>query len=127
MAWLVYDFTDENGASVIGEWIRQERLTTVQIAHFKQKVGLLKQYGSSVPDSLLAGPIYKNIYKLRINPPGKALRPMLCKGPIANDTEFTLLFGAIEENSQLYPEDSLQRADENRTILIANPDRRRLR
>src|SRR4051812_30793999 len=118
MGWLIYDFADEDGASVIGEWIRNEKIGTADVAALKQKISLLKQYGPDLPSGLLAGPIYKSIYKLRVNTQERAMRPLLCKGPIDKDQEFTLLLGACEINSKL-PNGAVEEADGNRSILIA--------
>ncbi len=50
---------------------------------------------------------------------------MLCKGPIVNNKEFTLLFGAIEKDQKLEPKDAEKRAEARRQEIIANPSSRR--
>ena len=127
MSWIVYDFTDGNGASVIGEWIRAEGLGKADVGAFKQKVFLLRQHGPDLPSGILAGPIYRNIHKFRVNTVERALRPMVCRGPINNDGEFTFLLGAVEVNSKLQPGDAPQQADTNRTVLMEHTERRRVR
>jgi hypothetical protein len=72
---------------------------------------------------LLAGPIYRHIYKLVIHG-DVMLRPMLCRGPITPDTEYTLLLGAIERGGKL-PSGSMQQAEENRGTVLDDPSRRR--
>lgn len=113
--------------SVIGVWIRSVDLQPSDIAAFKQKVLLLKQYGPDLPAGLLTGPLFRHIRKFRVNTPTRALRPMICVGPIDNDAEFTFLFGAVERDGELDPVNAPNIADENRLILLRNMKRRRFR
>jgi hypothetical protein len=62
-----------------------------------------------------------HIYKLKVRGE-KALRPLLCKGPLDMDGEFTFLLGAIEVNSQL--DEDAEDAEARRSIVIADPSRR---
>jgi len=76
----------------------------------------------AVGTKLLAGPIYKHVYKLVIHA-DVMLRPMLCKGPINVDTEYTLLFGVVEKGGKL-PTGSKERAENNRETILKDPARR---
>lgn len=71
---------------------------------------------------LLAGPIHAHIYKLVIHG-DVMLRPMLCRGPIDNETEYTLLLGATERGAKL-PPGSEEQAEQNRETIINDHDRR---
>lgn len=51
------------------------------------------------------------------------LRPMLCRGPIDNDTEYTFLVGAVETGGNL-PFGSKEKAGRYRSVVIENPMRR---
>ena len=87
-----------------------------------EKLDRLQQGG---PDACpqLTGPVYKHVYKFRIK--GQVvMRPLLCKGPSDTDNEYTLLYGAIEKDRKLIPEDAAERAEENREILLRNISRR---
>ena len=53
------------------------------------------------------------------------LRPLLCKGPFLLADEYTLLQGAIERGGVL-PLEDIEKAEENRQIVIADPSRRLL-
>lgn len=121
MPFPVYDFADVAGSSVITAW--RSGLTPRSKAQFDQKVNMLASAGMDLPPKLLAGPINKtgHIYKLIIHA-DVMLRPMLCKGPFAMDSEFTLLVGAREVQGVLIPQPSV--ALQNREILIKNPKRR---
>lgn len=86
---------------------------------------MLENVGSDLPPQLLAGPIknYAHIYKMRIN--GRvALRPLLCKGPINNDQEFTLLKGATEMDRKLEPRNAPDIAVVRRGEILLNSARR---
>ncbi len=122
----LWDFLNKRGESVIHEWVKDERLTKRDRAILNQKFDRLRQmdYQSAIGTKLLAGPIYKHVYKLVIHG-DIMLRPMLCRGPIDNDAEYTLLLGAIERNGEL-PAGSKEKAEENRETIIRDQTRRRL-
>jgi hypothetical protein len=118
----LYDYVDDQGVNRFKQWTKT--LQKTDLAKLNQKLDMLMR-DPELPPKLLAGPLEGTpIYKIRIN--GRvALRPMLCKGPIHNDSEFTLLFGATEQNRVLVPADAIARAAAIRAGIIANPNRRR--
>lgn len=79
--------------------------------------------------NLVAGPLTsktttlksKNIYKLVVHG-SIMLRPFLCRGPICNDKEFTLLMGAIERDWKLDHDPA--EAEVIRHEIISTPSRR---
>lgn len=121
MSYVLYDFTDREGRSVIAPW--RAGLTSRSRGQFDSKVNMLATSGMDLPPKLLAGPIKKtgHIYKLIIHA-DIMLRPMLCKGPFDMEGEFTLLVGAIEVQFKLIPDP--QTAVDNRAALLANRSRR---
>jgi len=119
--WLLYDYIDEHGANIIAEWIR--RLQAPQRKKLQAKLNLLMQSGPDLPPQLLAGPVFDHIYKLKVQGNVK-LRPMLCKGPLNNDKEFTMLIGAIEKDYKLDPANAAEVAAKNRLAIIKNHTRR---
>jgi hypothetical protein len=121
VAHSLYDFIDTRGQSVIRNWVRAEKLTGRDIGQLNQKLDMLRMNGMGLQPKLLAGPIAKHIYKLKIHT-DRTFRPMLCKGPFSMETEFTLLLGAIEVNSRLDhdPNDAVS----NRGVLLADKTRR---
>jgi hypothetical protein len=120
--FVLYDYVDARGRNDFKAWT--EGLQKRDLAKLNQKLDMLRKE-PRLPPGLLAGPLEgRPIYKLRIN--GQvAFRPMLCKGPIDNDKEFTLLLGAHEQNRVLVPEDAVARAAIRRGEVIADPERRR--
>ena len=127
--YRLYDFADEHGNSMIQKWLDDERITKRDRGQLNQKLDMLAQHGMGLPPKLLAGPLgskrqklrQKNIYKLIIHG-DRMLRPMLCKGPVINDEEFTLLLGAIETGGKL-DHDPVE-AEGIREFIIADPRRR---
>jgi len=124
--WTVFEFLDERSRSVIESWLKAERIQKKARILLVQKIDLLRQYGPELPPGLLStGPIDGgHIYKLKVRGP-VMLRPLLCKGPFSNDTEYTFLQGAIERN-RILPESDIVRAETNRKTLISNPNRRQI-
>lgn len=127
----IYEFLDERGHSVIGEWLDVERITKRDRGHLLEKMDLLAMNGTELSGGVLHGPIkskhnprmQSHVYKLVIHG-DKMLRPMLCKGPLDMENEFTMLLGAIEVNRVL--DHDAQEAEERRAIIIADPRRRML-
>ena len=122
MTWRLFDFTSERNESILKEWVERERLSRRDIGQLNQKLDMLAVAGPSLPPKVLAGPIYKHIYKLIIHGE-RMLRPFLCKGPFNMNAEYTLLLGAIEADWKL--DHDPKEAKGNRDILVGNPERRR--
>ncbi len=121
---LLWNFLDNRGKNVIKAW---------GTAQTKRDRGMLNQrfdrlvqvdFGLAIGSKLLAGPIYGHVYKMQIHGDVQ-LRPILCKGPIKNDDEYTLLLGAVERDSRLVPASAKQDAENNRTAVLASPLTRR--
>lgn len=122
--YLLWDFLNHRGENEILAWVRKDKLTTGDRAKLNQKLRRLVQidYDLAINSKLLQGPIYKHVYKLKIHG-DVMLRPMLCRGPIDNDAEYTLLHGAVETGGKL-PGGSREQAEANRGIVIADQKRR---
>jgi len=123
MSYKLYNYLNEHGFNVIKQWT--EGLQKRDRARLNQKLDMLAQHGTSLPPNLLSDTGSPHIKKLRIT--GKkvpTLRPMLCKGPINNDGEFTLLQGAIEKDRKLIPSDAVNLAENHRNAVITDPSRR---
>lgn len=123
MAWTLYDYA-ESGFNPIREWARC--LSPNDLAKLNLRLGLLEKQGMDLLPKMLAGPIrgHRHLYKLIIN--GRmALRPLLTRGPIDNNGEFTLLIGAFEKGFKWDPANAPTTADRYRDEIIANPTGRR--
>lgn len=122
---------ERSGQSAIGVWLTDNCITERDRGQLVQKMDLLAMHGPNLPPGLLAGPIkskrnprmQSHVYKLKIHG-DKMLRPMLCKGPLDMNTEYTILIGAIEVNSKL--DVDAEDAEIRRNEIIDNPDRRRI-
>jgi len=123
MLYNLFDYVDFKGNS-IKKWTLS-LLRSDQIK-FRQKLDMLKIAGSDLPPKLLSRTNSAHIMKLRFIGKGKVqLRPMLCKGPIDNDKEFTLLLGAQEKGFKLDPPNADHEAEKLRQQVIADPKARR--
>lgn len=120
--WVIYDHVDRHGVNVFAEWTR--RLERVQRKLLRAKLDMLAIAGPDLPTQLLAGTGVPHIYKLRVKG-NVQLRPMLCRGPVDNNSEFTLLYGAIEVGDVLQPVDAAERAAVIREEILADPNNRR--
>jgi hypothetical protein len=124
--WPIYCFVTHRWENIIRQWLHAEKVTKTQIADFQAKIDAYERGGPDLNPGLIEGPIAKKIYKMKVK--GRKghvqLRPMVCYGPLG-DVEVTLLFGAIEKDSKLRPENCKEQARANREILIADPRRRR--
>ena len=75
---------------------------------------------------MLCGSETPGILKLRVKG-NVQLRPMLCRGPIEIDKEFTLLLGACEVGGKLVPRDADAMADRLKHEVKRGPNRRRIK
>lgn len=119
--FVLFDYTDQNGNNGIKEWTLG--LEKSQRAKLNAKLDMLALHGTELFPQVLTDTPTPGIQKLRVK--GKVqLRPMLCKGPINKEKEFTLLLGATERDSRLVPEKADEKANERKQIIIKNPNRR---
>jgi hypothetical protein len=126
MSWNIYEFLVRPKVGVIEVWLRQARIQKKAKTLLNQKLDLLEMHGPNLPPELLAGPIDGHIYKLRIRVQRVQLRPLLCRGPLQNNSEFTLLCGATERDDELVPTNVVQQAEQHRQIILSDPQRRQL-
>ncbi len=119
----LYDYLDDHGNNVIAAWTGQQ--TRRDRAKIINKLRALEQMDFDLArgSKLLQGPIGKHVYKLKIH--GEVMmRPLLCRGPIDNDNEYTLLIGAVEIGSVLTPTAAVRQAQAARETIIHDPNRR---
>jgi hypothetical protein len=122
----LWAFFSERGRDTVMAWADRERLPTRVRAVLDQKCDVLRcqPFECVVHSKLLAGPIARHIYKLRLNG-AIAVRIMLCRGPFDGEVAYTLLEGAVERDGKLVPRDAPDRAVRNRLTLIDDPHRRK--
>jgi len=121
--WRLFDYKNEKGKNEFADWTL--RLQKVHRIKLRAKLDLLIKAGPDLPPKLLAGPIFDHVYKLRIETKNVQLRPILCKGPINNDEEFTLLLGAFEIGGEYDPKDAESIAAQRRMEVISDHNNRR--
>lgn len=119
--FTLFDYRDENGSNSFKKWT--EMLQKSERAKLNAKLDMLSKMGANLFPQVLTGTDTSGILKLRIKG-NVQLRPMLCKGPINNESEFTLLIGAKERDSRLIPVKVDEEASNRKKIIIKNSDRR---
>jgi hypothetical protein len=123
--YALFDFCTPRQESVISHWVHAERLSKKDRAKLDQKLHRLSQidFQLAIGTKMLNGPLKKDIYKLIVH--GQVMmRPMLCRGPLNMNTEYTLLVGAIERDRKLEPSTCVTDATTNRNILLKDASRR---
>lgn len=119
--FVLFDYTDANGKNDIKKWTLG--LEKPERAKLNAKLDMLVSKGHELFPHVLTDTPTSGIQKLRVR--GKIeLRPMLCKGPINHEKEFTLLIGATERDFCLVPDKADEKANERKQIIIKNPNRR---
>jgi hypothetical protein len=113
----LWDFFHPPERREIAKWANKSRLTPRERGQLNQKLDMLERLGFEVAHELdfLDGPVLhqKHIYKLVVHA-GRMLRPMLCRGPVDNTSEMTLLCGAFEKDGGYEPTGAPAQAEQNR-------------
>jgi hypothetical protein len=122
-AWNIYDYVDHRERNVIEDWLN--RLQVPERARMLLKLDALWKNGPDLSSDLLSDTPSRRIKKIRLN--GRvAPRLLLCRGPVdMTAREFTLLFGCTERDRRFVPPNAVERAEEHRKLVIANPSKRR--
>jgi hypothetical protein len=125
LKWSIYFFLSERGVNLITDWLDAEKISVKQRADFQAKIDLFERGGSDLITGFITDtPIAPDIYKMKIK--GQVqLRPMVCRGPLDLGREYTVLVGWIERDNARVPNNIKKKASENRSIIIADPRRRR--
>lgn len=122
MPFLLYDYVSSNAVNEFRAWTKT--LQPAERGKLNQKLDMLAREGEALLPNTLTGTNAPGIFKLRIH--GKVqLRPMLCRGPIDQETAYTLLAGAKEVGSVLKPADIESIANGRKTEVIQDPANRR--
>ena len=121
----IFDFLSDGGENLIRRWADGEALSRRDRAILNQKLDRLAQMDFDLArgTKLLAGPVHAHIYKLRVFG-DVMLRPMLCKGPLRPDREYTVPVGAVERDGKLRPAHCKVTAAANRVLVGKYPHRR---
>jgi hypothetical protein len=120
----IWEFLASGNDRVIRKWFKVEDITPQERAKLDVALNHLRTLDLAlVSHKLLAGPLRgTKIYKLRLRCNNRELRPMLCRGPVGERLDYTLLLGAIEVGNRLNPYNAEDRAAKNRELLIENPN-----
>lgn len=122
MAYKLFDYHDAQGRNEFKDW--SSRLQKVQLGKLNARLDMLADHGDELFPHILTNSGVGTILKLRCK--GQVqLRPLLCRGPISVDEEYTLLAGATERDSVLEPDGIAETALVRRTAVRDDSDNRR--
>ena len=122
MLFLLYDYVNANGKNEFRSWT--EGLQPKERIKLNQKLDALAKDGDSLFPHLLTSTGTPGILKLRLQGNPK-LRPLLCRGPVAGESAFTLLAGAREIGWVLKPAGVESTANSRKSEVIHDPANRR--
>lgn len=123
MSYQLFDYVNPQGVNEFKEWT--EALEKPQRAKLNEKLDKLEIYGDALYPEMLTGTPVAGISKLRIKG-NVQLRPLLCKGPVVINTEYTLLMGAKEVGSKWVPKAAPETANSKKQLVIIEPANRRV-
>jgi hypothetical protein len=123
----VYDYLGADGTNEIKAWL--QGLDKRSRARVNQKIDMIERADIDALPGLLHGNKIQgeaHIAKLKIggSGTGRALRPLVCRGPIDNNAEITILLGAEEKDGKL-PAGAGKEAGKRRAAVVATPTQRR--
>ena len=126
----VWEFLRDGKHRVIRDWLNHVKIPVKDRAKFDFCLERLRSLDFAlISTKLIAGPLRggTKLYKLRCRCRSHELRPFLCRGPVGDPLDYTLLQGAIEvAMHRLDPSNAEDRAAWNRDALIHNPKWREL-
>lgn len=122
MPFSIYDYVNQHGLNEFKEWTLTQQ--KVPLGKLNEKIDLLMLYGETLFPHMLTDTGVAGILKLRIQGPVK-LRPLLCRGPVNNQSEYTLLMGAKEIGGKWVPKGAPSTAARLKSEVVKNPTKRR--
>lgn len=122
MPFELFDYLNDNNENEFKEW--SENLQKKELAKLNQKLDLLELHGNGLAPNLLSDTSVSGIKKIKVRG-SVQLRPLLCYGPINNDSEFTLLMGAKEIGDKWSPQNAPDIALKKKLEVIKDPIKKR--
>lgn len=122
MKYNILDFVNLKGVNEFNTWAKG--LQKGEKAKLREKIDKLILHGDALHPQMLTDTPVPGIQKLRVHGPVQ-LRPLLCKGPINIDNEYTMLKGAKEIGSKWSPKGAPSSANGNKNEVISDPVNRR--
>ena len=122
MTFRLFDALTTTGQNKLKAWT--ESLQKIPRGKLNARLDMLMLHGDALFPEILTGTNTPGILKLRVKG-NVQLRPMLCKGPVDIEREFTLLLGAKEVGGELKPADADSTAGAIRDEVRVSPATRR--
>jgi hypothetical protein len=121
MTFALFDYVDAHGENDFAAW--SKGLQKMQRAKLNAKIDMLHIYGEDLVPHVLTDTPVPGVRKLRVKG-NVQLRPLLCRGPHNNESEYTFLMGATERDGDFDPLDAPETADARRSTVAADIRRR---
>jgi len=118
MVWVFWEYVTLE----FSEW--RDGLPKRDRAILDEKMRMIERNGQSA--TCLKGPLgsFRHLYKIKARGPTFEMRPLLCKGPVDMDAEFTMLKPMIEKDFEDVPATAKGEAERRRLELKADKNKR---
>ncbi|MFA5300956.1 MAG: hypothetical protein WC389_22415 [Lutibacter sp.] len=115
----LFDYKDSNGYNVMQAWADNMPMQSRDRGKLDNRIDILERAEPNLlPPGLLHNVRgYKHIMHLVAKGKPVTLCPMLCRGVVDFQSEFTFLFGATEKDRKYLPRNAPEIADKNRDDL----------
>ena len=119
---VFWEYLTRRGEREFSIW--RAGLPSVERALLDEKMRAIEMLGIGV--GCLKGPLrgHRHIYKIRVQGPTIAVRPLLCRGPQNKGSEFTMLRPMVEIGGKDDPPGAKDDAERRRLEILADPSRR---
>ena len=113
----IWEFLANGKEHVMRNWMHENKISVGERAKLDHALHRLRTLDRELLSHKLLAPLGDRILKLRLRCENRELRPMLCRGPVGDPLDYTLLLGAMEVGDRLVPHDAKAQADANRIVL----------
>lgn len=118
----IYDYVDSDDRNDIEAWMKT--LAARNRAKLDERLDKLHHHGEELFPDILSPSTENGILKLKCKG-NVQLRPHLCRGPVNESAEYTLLMGAKEVGDKLVPANVASVSKTRKAEVKAKPETRR--
>ena len=105
---------------MIRTWLKDKDISVRDQAKLDYALQRLRSLDRALISPKLLAEVGDKILKLRVRCENRELRPMLCRGPVGDPLDYSLLVGALEIGDELHPGNAKEKAKEHRADLVRN-------
>ncbi len=114
----IWEFLVKGKDPVIRHWLKDKDISVRDQAKLDYALQRLRSLDRGLISPKLLAEVGDKILKLRVRCENRELRPMLCRGPVGDPLDYTLLAGALEIGDDLHPANVKEKAKEHRAELV---------